>query len=181
MLVPAEGRFLQHTKIGGREDPELAAADIAAWLAEILAPNRLTLVGPGTTTATFMAELGLPNTLLGVDAVHDGKVLASDCDEARLLSLLDAHDGAATILLTPTGGQGYLLGRGNQQFSPAVIRAVGRDGLCIIATKSKITALENRPLLVDTNDPQLDESLCGYHRVITGYEDQILYRVATAA
>ncbi|MFV0277564.1 MAG: ATP-NAD kinase, partial [Parahaliea sp.] len=76
--------------------------------------------------------------------------------------------------------QGHLFGRGNQPFSPAVIRAVGLDNITVIAAKSKIAALEGRPLLVDTNDPDLDRALLGYRAIITGYEDEILYRVAGA-
>ncbi|MFT5334297.1 MAG: putative polyphosphate/ATP-dependent NAD kinase, partial [Halioglobus sp.] len=55
---------------------------------------------------------------------------------------------------------------------------VGLDNICIVAAKSKITELGRRPLLVDTNDRELDLALSGYRRVITGYRDQILYRVA---
>ena len=177
MQVPGEGRFLQHTKVGGRESSELVAAEIASWIAETMEPGRLYLVGPGSTTAAIMEELGLPNTLLGVDTVLDGQLLAADADEATLLGQLRDHAGPASIVVTVIGGQGHLFGRGNQQFSPAVIRAVGQANLLIVAAKSKITGLEGRPLLVDTNDAQLDRELTGYYPVITGYEDRILYRV----
>jgi predicted polyphosphate/ATP-dependent NAD kinase len=63
--------------------------------------------------------------------------------------------------------------------SPQVIRAVGVDGVSVVAAKSKISSLDGRPLLVDTNDPQLDAELCGYREVITGYDDRILYPVAS--
>ena len=179
MLVPGEGRYLQHTKVGGRESHDLVAADIAAWLVESMEAGRTYLVGPGSTTAAIMAQLDLPNTLLGVDVVRDGQVLASDADESKLLELLADAPGAATIIVTVIGGQGHIFGRGNQQLSPAVIRAVGVDNIILIAAKSKIAALEGRPLLVDTNDTELDQALCGYRTVVTGYDDQILYRVAT--
>jgi len=179
MLVPGEGHYLQHTKVGGRESPELAADDIADWLVEQLEPGRTYLVGPGSTTAALMARLDLPNTLLGVDVVRDGALVAADADEAMLLEQLAGAPGEATIVVTVIGGQGNLFGRGNQQFSPEVIRRVGLDNIVIIAAKSKIAALEGRPLLVDTNDPALDRELCGWRTVITGYEDRILYRVAT--
>jgi predicted polyphosphate/ATP-dependent NAD kinase len=179
LLVPSEGHYLQHTKVGGREDPDLALADIAAWQAETLNPEGTYLIGPGSTTAAIMAELALPNTLLGVDVVHDGKLLASDADEERLLQLLAEAHGPAYMVVTVIGGQGHLFGRGNQQFSPAVIRAVGLDNLIVVAAKTKLTALEGRPLLVDTNDTALDQALCGYRRINTGYDDYVLYRVAT--
>jgi predicted polyphosphate/ATP-dependent NAD kinase len=180
MLVPSEGRYLQHTKVGGRESHDLVAADIAAWLVEEgMEQGRTYLIGPGSTTAAIMHELGLPNTLLGVDAIRDGVLLASDADESDLLEVLAGGEGGAAIVVTVIGGQGHVFGRGNQQFSPAVIRAVGLDNITIVAAKSKITALEGRPLLVDTNDPQLDIELSGYYSIVTGYDDHILYRVGT--
>jgi predicted polyphosphate/ATP-dependent NAD kinase len=188
MLVPSEGRYLQHTKVGGRESHDLVAADIAAWLVEGMEEGRTYLIGPGSTTAAVMEQLGLPNTLLGVDAIRDGVLLASDADENTLLEVLagagcdesdESGESGATIVVTVIGGQGHVFGRGNQQFSPAVIRAVGLDNITIVAAKSKITALEGRPLLVDTNDPQLDLELSGYHSIVTGYDDHILYRVST--
>lgn len=179
MLVPGEGRYLQHTKVGGRESPELVADEIAEWVLEHMEAGRTYLVGPGSTTAAIMAKLGLPNTLLGVDAVRDGQLLAADADEARLLEVLAAGPGGAAIVVTVIGGQGHVFGRGNQQFSPRVIRQVGLDNIILVAAKSKIAALEGRPLLVDTNDPALDRELCGWRSVITGYDDRILYRVAT--
>ncbi len=178
MPVPGEGRYLQHTKVGGRESQELVAAEIAAWMAETIEPQVTYLIGPGSTTAAIMEELGLANTLLGVDVIRDGQVLATDADEATLADILSGSEDPACIVVTVIGGQGHLFGRGNQQFSPRVIRAVGLDGITIVAAKSKIAALEGRPLLVDTNDPQLDAQLCGYRTISTGYDDHILYRVA---
>jgi predicted polyphosphate/ATP-dependent NAD kinase len=179
MLVPSEGRYLQHTKVGGRESHDLVAVDIAAWLVEGMEEERTYLIGPGSTTAAIMEELGLRNTLLGVDAVRDGVLLASDADENALLEVLASAPDGAAIVVTVIGGQGHVFGRGNQQFSPAVIRAVGLGNITIVAAKSKISALDGRPLLVDTNDPQLDLELSGYYSIVTGYDDHILYRVST--
>lgn len=178
LLVPSEGRFLQHTKVGGREDPELVAADIAAWVAETQEAGHTYLLGPGTTTAAIASELGVECTLLGVDAVRDGALVAADASEPDLLAIAAKAPGPVSIVITATGAQGYLFGRGNQQFSPAVIRAVGPDNIIVVATKSKISSLDGRPLLVDTNDPALDKALVGYREVITGYDDRLLYRVS---
>ncbi|MEZ5501924.1 MAG: ATP-NAD kinase family protein [Halioglobus sp.] len=177
LLVPSAWHYLQHTKLGGREDPELVAADIAAWVAQAMEPGRTYLVGPGSTTAAIMTELGLPNTLLGVDAVRDGRLLAADANEDRLLGILADAPGPACIVVTPIGGQGHLFGRGNQQFSPAVIRAVGLSNILVVAAKSKLAGLEGRPLLVDTDDAVLDRELGGLRAITTGYDDQVLYRV----
>ena len=181
MQVPAEGRFLQHTKIGGVENAELAAADIAAWVVESMDEECSYIIGPGSTTAAIMDELRLPNTLLGVDVVRGHELVLTDANEQELLAMLAETGPNAKIVVTAIGGQGHVFGRGNQQISPKVIRTVGLNNISIVAAKSKITALQGRPLLLDTNDPALDVELSGYRAVITGYQDQVLYRLATMA
>jgi len=117
---------------------------------------------------------------LGVDAVVDKELVGSDLTERQILKLVELYPQAVTIILGVIRGQGYFLGRGNQQFSPTVLRVVGLDNLWVLASKSKITGLEGRPLLVDTNDPDLDQELVGYRKVITGYDDVIFYPVGHA-
>jgi predicted polyphosphate/ATP-dependent NAD kinase len=175
LLVPEEGHFLQAVKNAGREVEELAVADIAAEVIEELDPQTLYIVGPGSTTLALLNELGCEGTLLGVDLLSNGQLIATDVSAAKIQAALAAHSGPAKIIITAIGGQGHLLGRGNQQLSPAVLRAIGRDNLMVIATKTKITELQSRPLLLDSGDVELDESWGGFIRVITGYRDAILY------
>jgi len=177
LLTPEEGHYLQHTKVGGIESEELVAADIAAGIVETMETGRIYLIGSGSTTAAIMEQLGLPNTLLGIDAICDGEVLLSDAAEADLLKLLRSDERPAQIIVTAIGGQGHIFGRGNQQLSAEVIRQVGLDNITVVAGKGKISSLEGRALLVDTNDAELDRALCGYRRVVTGYRDEILYPV----
>ena len=80
----------------------------------------------------------------------------------------------ASVAVTPIGGQGFLLGRGNQQIAPEVLR-VAR--LLVIATEAKLAALGGRPLLVDTGDDTLDRELRGHISVITGYRRTTMYRL----
>lgn len=180
MRVPFEGRFVQSVKSGGREVEELVLADIAAELDSMMEDDVLYLVGSGTTCQALMQHLGLANTLLGIDAIRNRELLASDVGEAQILSLLEQYP-KARIIVTIIGGQGHILGRGNQQLSPAVLRKVGLDNLCIIATKTKLTELAGRPLLVDTGDETLNRELEGFRRVITGYRDYVMYAVGFAA
>jgi predicted polyphosphate/ATP-dependent NAD kinase len=79
------------------------------------------------------------------------------------------------------GGQGFLLGRGNQQISPAVIKKVGKGNIIVAATAEKLSSLRGRPLLVDTGDAATDSYLCGYYRVVTGYRENTIYRVTDCA
>lgn len=179
LQVPAEARYLQQVKCGGREVEDLVVTEVAAWVADAMEEDTWYLMGSGSTVAVVMEQLGLENTLLGVDAVYNHEVVASDLGAKALRDLIG--DEPARAVITVIGGQGHLFGRGNQQFSPALIRRLGKENIQILATRTKLNTLEGRPLLVDTGDAELDRELCGLWPVTTGYEDQILYRVATDA
>jgi predicted polyphosphate/ATP-dependent NAD kinase len=158
--VPYDRRRLQHPKAGSRP----AEADVDAACRELARElDGLAIVGPGTTTQRVLSHLGLDGSLLGVDAVEDGELVGRDLDESQLLSLLDGRE--ARLVLGVVGGQGYVFGRGNQQLSPAVIRAVGLDRIEIVASLEKLVALDPALLRVDTGDTELDHELCGYRRV----------------
>ncbi|HQG54223.1 MAG TPA: ATP-NAD kinase family protein [Thermoleophilia bacterium] len=178
MRVPVARGLVQSAKAGGVAGEESALHDVAMDVIQQMEPGELQIIGPGTTTRTILDRLGLPATLLGVDAVIDGELVAGDATEKDLLDLLERCD-RARIIVTAIGGQGHIFGRGNQQISPAVIRRVGRDRILVIATQTKLLSLDGRPLLVDTGDPDLDTELCGYVKVTTGLGERIMYRVST--
>lgn len=180
LLVPSIGGFLQHVKSGGREQEELVLADIADHIIEGMEPETLYIVGPGSTTAAIMIQLGVGNTLLGFDAVLNNKLIASDLSADQLATLVTDHAGPVKAVITAIGGQGHILGRGNQQLTPVLIRAIGRENFIVIATKTKISGLDGRPLLVDSNDLALDVEWQGYISVVTGYRDVIMYRVSAS-
>lgn len=177
LLVPQLGGFLQHVKNGGVEVEELVINDIAADIVEKMDDNTLYFIGAGTTTAGVLTELGLPHSLLGIDAVLNGQLLGQDLDESGIWALLEQASGAVEIIVGVIGGQGHIIGRGNQQLSPRILRRVGLNNIKIVAAKSKIMQLQGRPLLVDSNDPELDLAFAGYRAIITGYHDAIIYPV----
>jgi predicted polyphosphate/ATP-dependent NAD kinase len=148
------------------QDEERAKDDIAAFIAEIMLPDTLYIIGAGSTTARIMERLGLDPTLLGVDAVRDGEILARNADEKTLLALLE-RSPRAKIVVSPIGVQGFVLGRGNQQISPAVIRRTGLSNLIAVATPGKLQATP--VLYVDTGDPALDREVGDSLQVVSGY------------
>ncbi|MCG8635312.1 MAG: ATP-NAD kinase family protein [Desulfobacterales bacterium] len=133
------------------------------------------LIGPGSTTRPVMANLGLDHTLLGVDVIQDKALISSDASERELLDITRGRE--ARIFITPIGGQGYLFGRGNHQFSPELIQQVGKGNIRVGATLEKIGSLRGQPFLVDTGDPDTDRMLAGYTRVITGYRQEMMYPI----
>jgi len=176
LRVPFQKRLLQGLKTPSHGGEEEALAAIAYDVIEKMGGDSLYIIGPGTTTRAIVSELGLKKTLIGVDVILNGKMVGTDVNESQLLEFLLQRE--AKIIITPIGGQGFLFGRGNQQLSPDVIRKVGRDNIMVVATPDKIHSLRGRPFLVDTGDPAVDELLCGYMKVITGFREQIVYKVS---
>lgn len=176
LSVPEEGRFVQQVKQGGRELETLVLDDIAAGLQEEQEDGTGWILGPGSTTLGLLEAMGLEGTLLGVDVLRDGEVILRDATEQQLWELVE-QGGDWRILVTAIGGQGHILGRGNQQLSPRIIRAVGLDNLLVVATKTKLRSLAGRPFLVDTGDSSLDSELSGLRRVLSGYREEMLYPV----
>jgi predicted polyphosphate/ATP-dependent NAD kinase len=175
LRVPYEEALVQGSKeaTGGSEEISLEA--IASEVVEGMEEDTLYVIGPGTTTRPIAEELGLEKTLLGVDVVENGSLVASDVNEEELLGLI--KNRKAKIIVTVIGGQGFILGRGNQQISPEVIRRVGPENLIIVASPGKLAALKGRTLLVDTGDSEVDEMLSGYRKVVIGYARRSVYKV----
>ncbi len=176
LLVPCSGSLMQHLKIGGGEVEEAVLEAIAEQVVENMEKDLVYIVGPGSTTVLIMAGLGLDHTLLGVDVVQNGVLLAADAPEKQILNLIAGKQ--AKIIVTVIGGQGYIFGRGNQQISAAVIKAVGRENIIVVARREKILALEEGCLLVDTGDEAVNRMLAGYMKIITGYKEELIYPVS---
>lgn len=181
MQVPASLQYVQAVKRGGKESEELVVMDIAAHVIEEM-DDDIHVMGSGSTVAAIMQELALENTLLGVDIIQDARLCASDVTATQLLTFLQQQkqqhpETAVKLVITLIGGQGHVFGRGNQQLSPEVIRFIGKDNIVLVATKTKLNQLNGRPLIADTGDQALDKSLAGWIKVVTGYRDQVLYRI----
>lgn len=175
LTVPQEGGYVQQVKQGGVESEELVLSDLADWLQDSWEADVRYVFGPGSTLHGLAQNLGLQTTLLGVDVVENGQLLAADVSEAQLFELVAEHP--SRLLVTAIGGQGHIIGRGNQQISPRVLRAIGLEHLRVVATKRKLSTLEGRPLLVDSGDVQLDASFPDVVRVWAGYKEELLYPV----
>jgi len=166
-LVPVVETLVQGSKervpISEKDELEAIAEAIAE---EILENDGVYFLGSGSTIKRIKEGLGVGGTLLGVDVVEvkDGKakLLVRDATEKDLLRFVERNP---RIIVTVVGGLGFLFGRGNQQFSPEVLRSIPKENITVVATPSK---LENGPLRVYTGDREVDEKLKGYIRVRVG-------------
>ena len=175
LRIPFEKRYVQRRKAGSSASERYYQEAISFSVVEDMSDEYYYIFGPGTTTRAVLERLNLANSLLGIDLVHKKTLVGKDLNESELLKKIEGKK--TKLVITPIGGQGYLLGRGNQQLSPRVIKKVGKDNIIIIATKQKINSLLGRPLLVDTGDSATDELLNDYFKVITGYREVVVYRV----
>jgi predicted polyphosphate/ATP-dependent NAD kinase len=144
---------------------------IAKYVVEELPKDATLILGPGTTVKRIAEELGVKKTVLGVDIYREGKATL-DVDEKTLLETV--KDWKKTwIILSPIGHQGILLGRGNQQISPQIVKRVGKKHILIAATLSKLGTIEAKALRVDTGDAEADTMLRGESLVVTGYREGV--------
>lgn len=173
--IPGEPEYTQCRKCSSASSEEDTFAAIACYVADTMEKDTYYIIGAGTTTRAVMRELELENTLIGVDIVYNFDLVANDVYGSRILEYIG--DKPAKLVVTVTGGQGFLFGRGNQQLTPELLRRIGRENIIILATKDKILKLRGQPLLVDTGDAELDQYLSGYHYVICDYNETIVCKV----
>ena len=164
--TPSLAFLVPGAKSASRLTDQAALAGAVRRVADLLDDERVSLLGPGSTMQLVKRECGFEGTPLGVDAVANGGLLAMDLNEQSILGLI--QDRPARIVVSVVGGQGFLFGRGNQQLSSRVIRAVGIDAIVVVSSLEKLSSLPGRCLLVDTGDERLDEALAGHIEVRVG-------------
>lgn len=176
LSVPLEHVFTQNRKAPTPLSETAAIESIAHEIVEHMEEDTYYLIGAGTTTRGIMQMLGLKNTLIGVDLIQNKQLIANDIYGDKILEFIKGKK--TKLIVTVTGGQGFLFGRGNQQITPEVIREIGKENIVILATKGKIAEFHHQPFLVDTPDEELNRELCGYYRVVTAYKEFTICRVS---
>jgi predicted polyphosphate/ATP-dependent NAD kinase len=195
LTVPSGDRRLQARKEPSPASEAAAVTAAAEGVVRHLVAGGRWVLAPGSTVRAVGERLGIPTTLVGVDVVDVAPAGPPADQAARAATSIATDVGAADLerlvaerpailVVTPVGGQGFIVGRGNQQLSPAVIRAIlaggGRGAIVIVATPAKLAGLRGRPLLVDSGETELDAELAGHLTVITGPGDRTVYRVTPA-
>jgi predicted polyphosphate/ATP-dependent NAD kinase len=144
---------------------------IARFIIEEMQPTATYILGPGTTVKCIAELLSIEKTVLGVDIYKKGKVIL-DVEEKRILKEAETQNWQNIwVILSPIGRQGILLGRGNQQISPEIIKRIGKQHIIVAATRNKLQSIEGNVLRVDTGAAEVDKMLRGYIKVITEYRE----------
>ena len=179
-MTPSSPRWMQGSKqrveVSGEEDTTEGLAD---HIREILVTDdRMIIWGSGGTLRKIGEMNGFEPTTLGIDATTGKEQVGTDLSESDLLELLSEHDGPTTLLLSPMGGQGFLIGRGNLQLSPQVLRLIGIDNILGVVTPAKLLSV--RKLRIETGDSELDAEFAAmrYMKVLQGYRTTRVLPVA---
>jgi len=176
-FTPASPRWMQGAKEQVQRESEEETLDaMAQHISESYSEHQI-IWGSGGTLRVIGSHLGVELTLLGID-VQDGDVVHQDLNESSLLSIID-ETRPRILLLSPMGGQGFLIGRGNLQLSPEVLRKIGIDNILGIATPAKLLGLNQ--IRIDTGDGELDAQIRDkrYLKMLQGYRTTRVIKIAT--
>ncbi len=179
-MTPSSPRWMQGAKqlieAAGEEEILEGLSDHIRDV--MITEDRLIIWGSGGTLRAIGEMNGYELTNLGIDATIGSEQVGTDLDEAGLLELLAPHSGPVTLLLSPMGGQGFLIGRGNLQLSPEVLRAIGIDNILGVVTPAKLLSV--RTLRIETGDEELDADFVAlaYMKVLQGFRTTRILPVA---
>jgi predicted polyphosphate/ATP-dependent NAD kinase len=157
---------------GSNEHEEID--EVAEYIVSVMRNDTLYIIGPGSTAGRIMERLGLDHTILGIDAVFNGKAAGINMNETGLMRIIERYE-RTVLILGIIGRQGFFLGRGNKELTPAVIRKIGTDNIVLVSSITKLNDLKE--LHVDTGDPELDKELKGYRKVVFRYARERVLKV----
>jgi predicted polyphosphate/ATP-dependent NAD kinase len=176
LKVPKVQSLLQAGKQSSKmsKSAEENKNEIARYIIKNMRDDVLYLLGPGTTVKAISDVLRVSKALLGIDAIYNKELIAEDINENGILELLSKYN-TAVIIVSPIGGQGFIFGRGNKQFTPKVLKKIVKENIIIVAIEDKMKGL--MCLRVDTGDIEVDNILVGYSKVIVGYNEFLVIEI----
>ncbi len=153
------------------EYPASSSFDIAEYLLDTMDPDTYYIIGPGSTCKALMDSLGMHTNMLGFDIIQNKELLIDDAGEEQIYQYV--MTGKAKIIISIIGGQGFLLGRGNQQISARVLSLAGFENIYVISSPEKLAGLKGLSLDINTGNIAVPEFI----RVLTGYGQYRIIRI----
>jgi len=182
--TPSSPKWMQGSKelVNAPSEDEIIEG-IGQNLKEIIEdePDKIIVWGSGGTLLRLARHCGFETTLLGIDITIGKRSLGVDLNEQQIMEVLDSEqpdEGNKLLLLSPMGGQGFILGRGNLQLSPNVIRKIGVENILGVATPAKLMVLDS--LRIDTGDFDLDNMIRTkkYLKLLQGYRTTRIVKIS---
>jgi predicted polyphosphate/ATP-dependent NAD kinase len=176
LIVPKFQNLIQNAKGSSKVGRTINENkyEIAQQIIETMEEDIIYLLGPGTTVKSITDQLNLVKSLLGVDAIYNKSLIGEDLNENGIIELLDKYQ-KVKIIVSPIGGQGFIFGRGNKQFTPKILKRIGKKNIIIIGTEEKIKNL--KCLRLDTGDDETDKILEGLTKVVIGYKEELICEI----
>lgn len=184
--VPAFPEYFQDAKerVESTESEEDNLSRIADEILSVITETptkKLLIVGPGSTFSPLGKKFGISRSILGVDCIEfDGnqlfRMVLSDAREDQIFNLL-AQYKSIYLLITPIGGMGYILGRGNHQISPRIVKMIPKEQVLICSTNRKLKTIKDGILRIDTTDEAFNISMSGYIKVIIDIDQRRMLKV----
>lgn len=191
--TPSSPRFMQGAKEQVERTSESDTIEGLAQHVESLLSSQddlMVIWGSGGTLRRMGEFCGEKLTLLGIDvlgpAENGQRQSHADLNEQQLLEIIAEHvdengvQRPRLLLLSPMGGQGFLIGRGNLQLSPDVLRMIGIDNILGVATPAKLIGLN--AVRIDTGEVELDQvfQTKRFIKILQGFRTTRLIRIEEA-
>ncbi len=138
LLIPASDNIVMGSK---REYQHADVSGIVEYIIEKMEPNRSYFIGSGSTCKSILRQLGIITPFYGVDIIKGGKLIRSNAD-AKFLSRYSSRE-RTSLILSPIGGQGFLVGRGNRQIDDSILKNIRNEDIVIISSPEKIVDLKH--------------------------------------
>lgn len=167
LIVPQKSGLIQGGKISSTTTSIETYIGMATELIEEQKIMKgITVLGTGSTVYHVLKASNIEKTLLGVDIIIDGELKYTDVNEEILHTITKNQD--IQIILTPIGGQGFLLGRGNQQISSRVLSDSKSFNFLIISSEQKLKTINRLELDLDKKIP-IPQIKHGHIKVLTAF------------
>lgn len=176
--IPQSVGRTQARKAAVADSAQSEVTSVARGVISMMSTDHVYFLGPGSTMRSVGKELGIDKTPLGFDAIKNGQLIARDLSAQQMCEL--AKTEQAHAIVSVIGGQGFMLGRGNQQLSPEVLRLLTEPRVTVAANKSKLINLRG-PLLIDTGDREVDHEFAQPTRVIVANNEVAIVNAVSAA
>ncbi len=137
--------------------------DIVEYIRDTMDMEIYYIIGPGTTCKEILKNMDIDTNLLGFDLIMGGKLLNTDMDEETIYK--NMVSGRTKMIISPIGGQGFILGRGTKQISGRIIKGIGFDNIIVVSSEEKINNLKYLYIDIEADDIKIPR----YIKVLTGY------------
>ncbi len=145
------------------EYPSSSAYDMAEYIIDTMKNDFYYVIGPGSTCKSIVSALGYKSNMLGFDIFYGKKLVLSDMDESTIFKYVNSKP--SFLIISFIGGQGFLLGRGNQQISSRVLKSIGFNNIVVLSSPEKLADIKT--LYLDINSDGIE--IPKYIKVLTGY------------